>query len=528
MPKRERDDRVVRERKAAVPYTSTETTLRGASPALAKRAQVPDAKRPIKQAAPDFDSKGQSTKKPWSQEEDDLVSRLIAEYGLQRWRHIASFVRGRSGKQVRERWRNQLDPNLNKDGFTEHEDRTIVEAWLKYGNQWSEIARMLKGRTDNAIKNYWNSAAGKKMREQFFGAGYMSVQPAVTAPFKNAKKSILAKYAAQKKDQERREKAQQAGSHVSPAQDSISTPPNNSPSPTMVPSASSPQSCPTTPQPNAPNKLNKRAGSGGAASRGGSSGSKVSAMGRQQGGAARRGSASAAKHHHPASDTRVLSAFCNASNTPASAAHQWHAGHLRGQSALCLQPDPATADVGEGIVGVPGMQGPNITASNSYADGVIDEISWMCPSEPSNVGRDGPAAGMLQRQDSSVVDGDYAKRGMPYMPDAAPHFVLPPSTQQHGMGMEPVKYQLMPSGPPAKRPRHLYYYGGDGNGSHMARGGSPYELHNKGFMHQQQPVAMGLNLPHGMHHMHQQHQYASSNAPTVSRQPSFQFAPEPA
>eukprot|EP00961_Rhodomonas_salina_P209463 2827700-Rhodomonas_salina.3 len=61
------------------------------------------------------DGNMKSTKTPWSAEEDALVTRLIAEYGTQRWRHVASFIPGRSGKQVRERWRNQLDPALNKE-----------------------------------------------------------------------------------------------------------------------------------------------------------------------------------------------------------------------------------------------------------------------------------------------------------------------------------------------------------------------------------------------------------------------------
>lgn len=64
-----------------------------------------------------------------------LPRRLIAEFGLQRWRYIASFVRGRSGKQVRERWRNQLDPCLNKDTFKSEEDEIIVSSWLKFGNR---------------------------------------------------------------------------------------------------------------------------------------------------------------------------------------------------------------------------------------------------------------------------------------------------------------------------------------------------------------------------------------------------------
>jgi len=216
-----------RERKPTTPFTHPADHHRGCG----KRAAASsDGRRASLTPSDDAASRAQAAKKPWTDEEDELVTHLIAEYGLQRWRHIASFVKGRSGKQVRERWRNQLDPNLNKEEFTEEEDQLMVDAWLKNGNQWSSIARLLPGRTDNAIKNYWNSSAGKKMRARILGPDFMNVKPAVTEPFKNAKKSILAKHAAMKREQALKEK--QAGIPTPPSSGvipaiSIATPPTS-------------------------------------------------------------------------------------------------------------------------------------------------------------------------------------------------------------------------------------------------------------------------------------------------------------
>ena len=117
----------------------------------------------------DDDSPGMNVgawkKHVWTPDEDAKLLQLInAAAGKVRWSVVGHHMDGRSGKQCRERWHNHLSPDVRKTKWSADEDRAIVEAVQLYGTRWSEIVKMFPGRTDNAIKNRWNSMLRKEDR----------------------------------------------------------------------------------------------------------------------------------------------------------------------------------------------------------------------------------------------------------------------------------------------------------------------------------------------------------------------------
>lgn len=104
-------------------------------------------------------------KGPWSPEEDAKLKSYIEQHGTGgNWIALPQKIGlKRCGKSCRLRWLNYLRPNIKHGGFSEEEDNIICSLYISIGSRWSIIAAQLPGRTDNDIKNYWNTRLKKKL-----------------------------------------------------------------------------------------------------------------------------------------------------------------------------------------------------------------------------------------------------------------------------------------------------------------------------------------------------------------------------
>uniref|UniRef100_A0ACD5XS98 Uncharacterized protein n=1 Tax=Avena sativa TaxID=4498 RepID=A0ACD5XS98_AVESA len=119
-------------------------------------------------------------KGPWAAEEDAVLRAYIAAHGTgENWIALPRKIGlNRCGKSCRLRWLNYLRPNIRHGGFTDDEDRIICSLYATIGSRWSTIAAQLPGRTDNDVKNYWNT----KLKRRLLGGGRRQIRYALPQP----------------------------------------------------------------------------------------------------------------------------------------------------------------------------------------------------------------------------------------------------------------------------------------------------------------------------------------------------------
>ncbi|XP_021887851.1 transcription factor MYB124 isoform X1 [Carica papaya] len=100
----------------------------------------------------------------WTQEEDDILREQISLHGTDNWAIIASKFKDKTTRQCRRRWYTYLNSDFKKGGWSPEEDMLLCEAQKIFGNRWTEIAKVVSGRTDNAVKNRFSTLCKKRAR----------------------------------------------------------------------------------------------------------------------------------------------------------------------------------------------------------------------------------------------------------------------------------------------------------------------------------------------------------------------------
>ncbi|KAL6533149.1 hypothetical protein OROMI_027261 [Orobanche minor] len=103
----------------------------------------------------------------WTPEEDKILVEFITQNGHGTWRNLPKLAGlHRCGKSCRLRWTNYLRPDIKRGPFSPDEENTIIQLHETFGNKWAAIASHLPGRTDNDVKNFWNSHLRKRFSDK--------------------------------------------------------------------------------------------------------------------------------------------------------------------------------------------------------------------------------------------------------------------------------------------------------------------------------------------------------------------------
>ncbi|KAI4327084.1 hypothetical protein L6164_019585 [Bauhinia variegata] len=158
-------------------------------------------------------------KGPWTAEEDKKLINFILTNGQCCWRAVPKLAGlRRCGKSCRLRWTNYLRPDLKRGLLTEAEEQLVIDLHARLGNRWSKIAARLPGRTDNEIKNHWNTHIKKKLIK-------MGIDPVTHEPLSKQETSSSAENMPQS---ENKNQVKETDGVVNSEENSSSSPAENS------------------------------------------------------------------------------------------------------------------------------------------------------------------------------------------------------------------------------------------------------------------------------------------------------------
>jgi hypothetical protein len=94
---------------------------------------------------------------PWAPNEDETITSFVDAQGPRRWRELAALLPGRTAKQCRDRWHNQLQLRASRGSWTADEDEMLAELFARFGPRWAKIAESLPRHSHESVKNRWFS-----------------------------------------------------------------------------------------------------------------------------------------------------------------------------------------------------------------------------------------------------------------------------------------------------------------------------------------------------------------------------------
>ncbi|XP_031386280.1 transcription factor MYB88-like isoform X2 [Punica granatum] len=125
---------------------------------------MPDSKKKVAGSSESDSKKKERHIVTWTPEEDDILREVVRIHGTENWPAIALKFKDKSTRQCRRRWSTYLNSDFKRGGWSPEEDKLLCEAQKVYGNRWTEIAKVVSGRTDNAVKNRFTTLCKKRAK----------------------------------------------------------------------------------------------------------------------------------------------------------------------------------------------------------------------------------------------------------------------------------------------------------------------------------------------------------------------------